>query len=71
MDRWIPVSERKPEEEGSYLVVYRDEDGLLFSDSGWYFPSSDEFDSDSEDFPTVIYWMELPDPPKDVPVEEE
>lgn len=60
---WIPVSERLPEESGDYLVysiggtwnqVSKIE--IMFCDGERFFTSS---------FYCPIYWMPLPEPPKD------
>lgn len=76
--RWIPVTERLPEEDGKYLVRYvRDidlEDGvhsdevriMRFANAQWRFP----FICNSDvrklvTMETVTHWMPLPDPPKE------
>lgn len=61
--RWIPVTERLPEEAGYYITVFsKGEVGqnlyMTFADrSGkWY--------QNSEDTGKVTHWMPLPTPPK-------
>lgn len=66
-NRWIPVTERLPEEDGDYLVTKVDDEnvtiiglayysngfGLVFYDNGW---ASNK---------TITAWMPLPEPYKE------
>ena len=76
--RWIPVTERLPEENGRYLVRYvRDIDleggvhsdevrTMRFVDAQWRFPFI--CNPDVRKFVTrekVTHWMPLPEPPKE------
>jgi hypothetical protein len=66
--RWIPVSERLPEENVSVLVFTKDGKfdragmhvAILDEDGEWY-PSH----GDGYMFPVVTHWMPLPEPPND------
>ena len=54
--KWIPVSERLPEENGRYLCSYKDEEGECidfgsFKDGTWYVKGA-------------VAWMPLPEPYK-------
>lgn len=56
VSRWIPVSERLPEEAGVYLVTMKDHEvyELSFSDERWFVQGNDE----------IVAWMPLPEPYK-------
>ena len=51
--RWIPVSERLPEENDAVLVVWKD------GDIGLAFMHKDDWDY-------ATHWMPMPEPPKGV-----
>lgn len=60
-DKWIPCSERLPEENGSYIVTsmdYVDTFEAVFDAGEWF--SIDYCD----DIKNVIAWMPLPEPYK-------
>ena len=57
--KWIPVSERLPEEEGHYLVT-DDSGGEKWVDSSVFLRSDDG--SVYWDFVNVTAWMPLPEP---------
>ena len=54
--RWIPVSERLPENDGQYLVAYDREDEILENIS--------YFDRHGFWIGNVVAWMPLPEPYK-------
>ena len=69
--RWIPVSERLPEEEGGYIAYYSYPDGkghkfvgpchysIIGFDEKWSWTNAYGFKLD------VSHWMPLPEPPKE------
>lgn len=60
--KWIPVTERLPEESGMYLVTrreYDDADMLYFNEIYTCFT---EDWLDTEEVTGVIAWMPLPEP---------
>ena len=64
-NKWIPVSERLPEEMGAYLVSF-DDDFVRFS-NGWYKVSVVWFFADKKTWLTdfkIKAWMPLPEPYK-------
>lgn len=70
-DEWIPVSERLPEKDGSYLVCmnwdYRNMDVLMWVD-GWNCIRriDGKVDRESEiDGADILAWMPLPEPYRD------
>jgi hypothetical protein len=59
-DRWIPVTERLPEENGTYLACYEDATVLLDWFNGkWFFYRTNPA---VEETGTIIAWRPLPEP---------
>ena len=58
--RWIPVTERLPEEEGTYLVTYTD-GGVTEVGSSIYLQREDGSEP-YWDYFVVTAWMPLPEP---------
>jgi hypothetical protein len=54
--RWIPVSERLPEKEGWYLVVYKLNIGLRHFEN-------EHFYCDTYPVSSITHWMPLPELP--------
>lgn len=71
--RWIPCSERLPEEEGEYVTTLKDYMGEFtsshaFDGKEFGFYSHDEHDNVKWNPVTnVIAWMPLPEPYKETP----
>ena len=65
-DRWIPVTERLPEESGEYLVATRRGNLHVLSYSARHkaFNAFDDISNDAE--VRCSHWMPLPEPPKEV-----
>lgn len=62
---WIPVSEKLPEEEGSYLITSNMADELKEVLETFYIPASNMADGMPYwDYSGVIAWMPLPEPYK-------
>lgn len=57
--KWIPCSERLPEEEGSYLLTLTTASGIRYVGMGLLFSDGKFAKHDS-----VIAWMPLPEPYK-------
>ena len=58
-DRWIPVTERLPEENGTYLACYEDATVLLDWFNGkWFFYRTNPA---VEETGTIIAWRPLPE----------
>ena len=57
--RWIPVSERLPEEEGLYLVSVKNDHKRRYSKTCWYMGRNHWFARQD-----VEAWMPLPEPYK-------
>lgn len=63
--RWIPCSERLPEDEEEVIVSVRDDSGdntLDYSSCGWYACAGDFWVVDNEANERVVAWMPLPKP---------
>lgn len=62
---WISVKDRLPDNAGDVLCLFIGWDDMIFhgvafhEEDGWY-------DSDGESVNNVIYWMPLPEPPKEL-----
>lgn len=66
--RWIPCSERLPEDEEEVIVSVRDDSGdntLDYSSCGWYACAGDFWVVDNDPCYKVVAWMPLPEPYKD------
>jgi hypothetical protein len=65
LPRWIPVSERLPQEDED-VIVFTDEENEMgvhvasIDEDGVWCPSH----GDGWMFPTVTHWMPLPEPPE-------
>ena len=57
--RWIPATERLPEEDGCYLVAVKNDHQRRYSKTAWFSHSSWFARQD------VTHWMPLPQPPKE------
>ena len=64
IQRWIPVTERLPEELKPVLTL--NEEGY-FSECGRWTGRRWETTWEFEDLTGVTHWMPLPEPPKEVP----
>ena len=67
MDKWIPVSERLPENGDLQIVTILDEWGdypFRYSDSGWYLEAAKCWIVGTEPRTDIIAWMPLPKPYK-------
>lgn len=60
VQKWIPVSERLPEEEGLYLVAVVNDHERRYSKTAWYHGHRNWFLHQK-----VTHWMPLPEPPKE------
>lgn len=59
--KWIPVSERLPEEDGIYLISVNTEPKGIYSRTAWYFTQNEQWLAMQE----VTHWMPMPEPPKE------
>lgn len=57
--RWIPVTERLPEEEGCYLVTVKNDHERRYSKTAWY--SGDGWFARQD----IIAWRSTPEPYKE------
>lgn len=67
-NKWIPVSERLPENDDFVIVTIKDESGdspYIYSDFGWYLDKAACWIIDAEQRTDIIAWMPLPQPYKD------
>lgn len=63
--KWIPCSERLPDNDDFVIVTILDERGdtpYRYSDFGWYFDRAKCWIIDAEERTDVIAWMPLPTP---------
>ena len=58
--KWIPVTERLPEEEGIYLVAVVNDHERRYSKTAWYHGHGNWFLHQK-----VTHWMPIPEPPKE------
>jgi len=70
--RWIPCSERLPEEDDYKPFSYYEDGAILFCTKngkvgfGWYYESTKEWANEDDHTPgEVIAWMPLPEPYKE------
>lgn len=66
VDRWIPVTERLPEDKKDVLAVVRYRNGTAGVNQGWYSYLNEQwcigiFETNAP----VTHWMPLPEPPKE------
>ena len=67
--RWIPVTERLPEEH-VFVLIRQDDDRMMVAervDGDWWYRyfayDVDRWDEDEQG--TITHWMQLPQPPKE------
>ena len=67
-NRWIPVSEKLPEDEENVLVNITEVDGSPVIDFGYYTPGNNAFEGWQTNyfmaFGKVTHWRPLPEPPE-------
>ena len=65
VQKWIPVTERLPENTGRYLTAnIRDDDERCVFDL-WFYSGKWYLDEEDDEFIyKVTHWMPLPEPPK-------
>ena len=61
-DRWIPVTERLPEENGRYIICYEDATTFLDYFNGKWFFTLGKHAMACEETGTIIAWRPLPEP---------
>lgn len=59
--KWIPVSERLPEEDEIYLISVNSDTKGIYSRTAWYFTQNEQWLAMQE----VTHWMPMPEPPKE------
>jgi hypothetical protein len=63
--RWIPVTERLPEEDGHYLVcIFADELSCRWSQIAWFRREFYWVHGTENGREVITHWMPLPGPPK-------
>ena len=66
LPKWIPVTERLPEESGSYLIyVVGGEFKQWSMVTMAYYHKIFYYDDREDNFDQITYWMPLPQPPED------
>lgn len=60
--RWVPVTERLPENDDWQIITVLDECGDTYSDFGWYLKAAKCWTIYAEQIANVIAWMPLPKP---------
>lgn len=61
-ERWIPVTERLPEENGRYIICYEDTTTFLdYFNGKWFFPLGKHAMA-CEETGTIVAWRPLPEP---------
>ena len=66
--RWIPVTERLPNNDDFVIVTVKDESGdspYIYSDFGWYLDRAGCWIVNTEQRTDITHWMPLPKPPKE------
>ena len=70
--RWIPVTERLPEDDRSVLVYENREHNMFtayYTDGHWYSWSPDDYDAtrfEETRYRNIIAWMPLPEPYEEI-----
>ncbi len=60
-DKWIPVSERLPKNEGNYVIAFRKSGEICVA---WYEEAEETWETDACYLDNVLAWMPLPEPYK-------
>ena len=66
--RWIPVTERLPQQQEKVILAIKDETGdtaFSYTYTGWYSGYGYRFVVDDDYCSWVTHWMPLPEPPKE------